>query len=317
MLKLAGSIRQLRAVDILIVIFIHILSLISIVFLPGSQASILIIVVNLIISYFIILLSQAGGKSQNNFIVRIYDWYPVPMIFFIFKEVHIVIQSFVRHDWDEVFIGIDRTMFGCDPTGWLAKFSSPTLTEILQIAYASYYFIMLAVGIELYLKKENWKFSFSIFTITYGFALSYLGYLAFPAVGPRFTLHDFYAINLDLPGLWLTNTIRDLINAGESITKGTANAIAVAQRDVFPSGHTEVTLISIYLASRYKLKSRHFIYFFGTLLVISTVYLRYHYVIDVLGGIVFMWLTLWSAPKLFHWWEDRRITKEVVDQATH
>jgi membrane-associated phospholipid phosphatase len=172
---------------------------------------------------------------------------------------------------------------------------------------------MLAVGIELYLKKENRKFSFSIFTITYGFVLSYLGYLAFPAVGPRFTLHDFYAMNSDLPGLWLTNTLRDLINAGESITKGTANAIAVAQRDVFPSGHTEMTLISIYLASKYKLKSRHFIYFFGMLLILSTVYLRYHYVIDVLGGIVFMWLTLWSAPKLFCWWKDRRITKEVVD----
>ena len=317
MLKLAVSIRQLRAVDILIVIFIHILSLISIVFLSGSLVSMFIVVINLILSYFIILLSRVNEKSKSTIISRIYDWYPVPMIFFIFKEVHIVIQSLVRSDWDKVFIGIDRTIFGCDPTVWLAKFSSPALTEILQIAYASYYFIMLSVGVELYLKKENRKFSFSIFTITYGFALSYLGYLTFPAVGPRFTLHDFYVMNSDLPGLWLTNAIRDLINIGESITKGTVNAIAIAQRDVFPSGHTQMTLISIYLAHRYKLKSRSFIYLFGMMLVISTVYLRYHYVIDVLGGIVFMWLTWWSAPKLFRWWEDRRITKEVADQATN
>ena len=246
---------------------------------------------------------------QSNFLKGIYDWYPVPMIFFIFKEVHVIIQSQVRNDWDNTLIGIDRAIFGTDPTVWLTKFSSPLLTEILQIAYASYYIIMLAVGIELYLRKEQQKFSFSIFIIVYGFVLSYIGYLTFPAVGPRFTLHDFYSMNSTLPGLWITNTIRDLINTGESISKNAINAYTIAQRDVFPSGHTQMTLISIYLSHSYKLKVRYLIYIFGTLLIVSTVYLRYHYVIDVLGGVVFMWLTLWSGPKLLRWWEKIQINK--------
>jgi membrane-associated phospholipid phosphatase len=315
MISSSLSLRQLRAVDILVIIFIHILSLISIIFLYTSQTSTLIIVVNLIVSSFIILLARAGRTSPSNFIGRIYDWYPVPMIFFIFKEVHAVIQSLIRNDWDDVLIGIDRIIFGGDPTTWFAKFSAPALTEILQIAYASYYFIMLAVGIELYLKNENQKFSFAIFVIVYGFVLSYFGYMAFPAVGPRFTLHNFYTINYDLPGLWLTNIIRDIINMGESISKGTSNAIVIAQRDVFPSGHTQMTIISMTLAHRYKLRTRKILYTFGILLIISTVYLRYHYVIDVLGGIVFVWLTLWSAPKLFRWWEAGRTIGETTGQA--
>ncbi len=308
------SFRKLRAVDVVIIIFIHILSLISIVFLSGEQTRLLIVVVNLIVTAFIILLSRACQTSTGGIVSRLYDWYPVPMIFFIFKEVHIVIQSLARNNWDNAFIGIDRAIFGVDPTVWLAKFASPVLTEILQVAYASYYFIMLAVGFELYMKKENIKFSFSIFTIVYGFVLSYLGYLAFPAVGPRFTLHDFYAMDAELPGVWLTNSIRDFINAGESITKGTTNAIAVAQRDVFPSGHTQMTLISMFLAARYKLTSRHLIHFFGTLLTISTVYLRYHYVVDLFGGIIFTLFTLWSAPKLFIFWERHRTAGKVIDR---
>jgi len=314
MINIPSSIRQLRAVDILVIAFLHILSLISIIFIFPSGTSILIVTVNLIVAYFIIVFARTGRLSPDKALGKLYDWYPVPMIFFIFKEVHVVIQSLTSNDWDNILIGIDRAIFGCDPTVWLAKFSTPLITEILQISYASYYFIMLAVGIELYVKKENKKFSFAVFTIVYGFVLSYFGYLSFPAVGPRFTLHNFYDMNLTLPGLWLTNFIRDFINAGESITKDTVNAIAIAQRDVFPSGHTQMTLISIYFAHQYKLKSRLPIYIFGTLLVISTVYLRYHYVIDVVGGIIFTWLTLWSAPKLLQWWNSKRINEKTFEQ---
>ena len=60
----------------------------------------------------------------------------------------------------------------------------------------------------------------------------------------------------DLPGLLLTSPIRDFLNAGESIPKGALNAIVFAQRDAFPSGHAEMTLISLYLAHHYRLRSR-------------------------------------------------------------
>jgi membrane-associated phospholipid phosphatase len=291
--------RFLRPTDLLIIIFINCLSLLSVLFFFGSSASNLIVVINLIVTVLILTLSFNIKDDKRKLLRIISEWYPIPMIFFIFKEVHVIIQSLGRNDWDNLLINIDRTIFGCDPTVWLANYSHPILTEILQISYASYYFIMLVVGMELYLRKEYEEFNFAVFTIVYGFVLSYIGYLLFPAVGPRFTLHDFYSMNTDLPGIWLTTTIRDLINAGESIPRGAINAMALAQRDVFPSGHTQMTLISMYLALQYKIKSRYIIYILGVLLIFSTVYLRYHYVVDVIGGILFMIFTLWSAPKLF------------------
>jgi membrane-associated phospholipid phosphatase len=284
------------------------LSLLSLIFAPGNQASLFLLCVNTATSLCIILLAFAAHKKKNPFLRAIFNWYPVPFIFFTFKEVHEITQLLGRGDWDSLLITIDHFIFHVNPTVWLSQFAFPLTTEILQIAYTSYYFIMLAVGIEVFLKKEKEQFSFVLFTILYGFFLSYLGYLMFPAVGPRFTLHDFNSLNTELPGMFITDWIRNFLNAGESIPAGAANAFALAQRDAFPSGHTQMTLISLYLAHQYQLKSRYILYLFGTLLIISTVYLRYHYVIDVIGGVAFMIITVLTAPKIVEWWEKTRKT---------
>ena len=292
----------LRPSDVLIIGFGFLLSVFNLIFSGIIHDWPILILINVGVSISIIALAHLRQRSTNGFIRFVHDWYPVPMIFFSFKEMYVIIQSFDGRDFDSTLIAIDRWIFKTDPTVWIAQFSSPLLTEILQIAYASFYFLMLAVGYELYVRKNEKNFSFAMFTFLYGFYLSYIGYVAIPAVGPRFTLHNFDALNSELPGLYLTNTIRDFLNAGESIPKNVANQIAFAQRDVFPSGHTQMTLIAMYFASKFRLKSRSLIYLFGTLLIISTVYLRYHYVVDLLGGAVFMWFTIWSAPKLFAWW---------------
>jgi membrane-associated phospholipid phosphatase len=126
-----------------------------------------------------------------------------------------------------------------------------------------------------------------------------------PGIGPRFTLHDFHTINEQLPGLLLTNFLRDLTNAGESIPSGTINPAKYVQRDIFPSGHTMITLIIIYLSVRLKSRSRFFFVPVGTLLIFSTVYLWYHYVIDLIGGLVFMIFAVWSAKYIFNWWRKQ------------
>ena len=134
----------------------------------------------------------------------------------------------------------------------------------------------------------------------------------FPGIGPRFTLHDFSLTDIQLPGVWVTTFLRDILNAGESIPKGAVNAIALAQRDVFPSGHTEMTLIVLYFAHKYKLKSRYILYVAGTLLIFATVYLRYHYVVDVLAGALFTLFTVWTAPKIARWWENLKHNRQSV-----
>jgi len=43
----------------------------------------------------------------------------------------------------------------------------------------------------------------------------------------------------------------------------------------------------------------------GSSLIVATVYLRYHYVVDVLAGIGCALVTLWIAPRLRQWVRQR------------
>ena len=261
------------------------------------------------LGFWIIISFLAFASTEPEFrLLRfLHDWYPVAAIFLVFKEVYVVIQTIGRVDIDTALINLDRAIFGADPTVWISRFSLPVLTEILQIAYVSYYLLMITLAAELYLRKEYEKFTYGIFAFTYGFMLSYLGYILFPAVGPRFTLHAFNSIETELPGLYITDILRQFINAGESIPNGVANPIAVSQRDAFPSGHTQMIVMVMYFASKYRLKSRFVLYAMGTLLIISTVYLRYHYVVDLIAGVFFMAFTVWTAPTLYKGWERLRL----------
>ena len=298
--------RSLRPVDVLVVCFLIILSLIIVAFTRRSVDALLMICLNIVASSSLLLLAYWTEKHHGKLFHFMHNWYPVVAVFLVFKEVYVIIQSDRRLDWDMLFIGIDHAIFGVHPTQWLSSFSFPALTELLQISYASYYVIMLTVGIEVFSRKEHDRFVYVLFVIVYGFFLSYLGYMAFPAVGPRFTLHNFTTLDSELPGLLLTTPIRDFLNAGESIPKAAANAITFAQRDAFPSGHTQMTLISLFLAYHYRLRTRYVLYVFGTMLILSTVYLRYHYVIDVIAGIGFMVFTVLTAPIIFTWCEKLR-----------
>jgi membrane-associated phospholipid phosphatase len=57
------------------------------------------------------------------------------------------------------------------------------------------------------------------------------------------------------------------------------------------------------LAFRYKLSAKWIVAFLATLLVIATVYLRYHYVVDLIGGVAFFAFTVWSGDRFQEYWE--------------
>ena len=300
--KVTGSIKYLRAVDLIVIVFGLILSAINLVYYARIDNWIIHIVLNSSVGIGIWIISYLDKKIKNILLEQIHYWYPVPLIFLCFKELYFMVKPIHGIDYDQVLINIDRFIFGGDPTFYLLNVSHPVITELLQIVYATFFFLPVILGINLLLNGQHNQFHFTTFTIVLGFFLSYIGYLLVPAIGPRFTLHDFASTNSELPGLFLTNYLRDIVNAGESIMPGTINPAEVVQRDVFPSGHTQMTIIVMYLSVKFRLGSRYFFLINGSLLVFSTVYLRYHYVIDVMAGAIFMILTMILSRWIYNIW---------------
>jgi membrane-associated phospholipid phosphatase len=200
---------------------------------------------------------------------------------------------------DDLLIKIDFLIFGFNPTMVLKSISHPLITEFLQIIYALFYMMPVIFALELFLWHRYQELKFVTLVILFGFYLSFIGYLVLPAIGPRFILHDFYNLNNDLPGLWFTNFLRDLVNLGESIPKNTQNVELFAQRDAFPSGHTIIILLIVYLSRKIKSNSFYFYFPYSILMIFATIYLRYHYVVDLIGGLAFAILTILISNKLF------------------
>jgi membrane-associated phospholipid phosphatase len=283
--------------------FALILSAVSIVFSYRIPAWSTLVIINSVTILLVCALGLLRQRTRSRVLRAIHNWYVAPMVFFSFKELYFIIKPLhFGKDYDDWLIAVDRWIFGVDPTVWIMQFAHPFLTEILQIAYTSFYFLFLILGSEFYRRKnDRGLFHYFMFTVVYGFFLSYLGYFFLPAVGPRFTLHDFSQLDTDLPGVLLTPYLRWFVNAGGSVPMGVPNEVAIAgtQRDVFPSGHTMMTLVLMYMSERFKANVRVFIYVIGSLLIIATVYQRYHYVIDLLAGAVFMVLCIVTAGPLY------------------
>ncbi|NUN08173.1 MAG: phosphatase PAP2 family protein [Ignavibacteriaceae bacterium] len=269
------------------------------------------IILNAVVILSVITIAYKAEEKDTFLRRQIRYWYGVPLIMLTFKELYVMIKPMRGVDYDHYLILIDRWIFGFDPTVELLKIASPLLTEFLQIIYATFYFLPMILAGNLLKKDKKLEADYTIFSIIFGFFVSYIGYMLVPAIGPRFHLHDFEMTNTELPGLFLTNFLREIINMGESIPAGTPNPAEVVQRDVFPSGHTMMTAITMYLAVRFKSPSKWLLLPVGTLLIFSTVYLRYHYAIDVIAGLLCMALSLWLGRYYYNYYARKTGRKEI------
>ncbi len=308
-----SSLRNLHFGDFVNIAFYVFLIFLSITFSNQIKAWWFIVLVNLFLISSIIFLAVRWETSKNPDIFSakrfVREWYLVPLILLTFKEIYFFIRLLNLPDYDWILIKIDYIIFGEHPTYILNKIANQVLTEVLQISYSTFYFLPVILAYDFYRRGEIEKYRYTMSTVVYGFYLSYIGYLLVPAIGPRFTLHDFLNLDKELPGIILTEPLRWIINTGESIPPGVPNPQDYAQRDAFPSGHTQLTLVVMYLSVVLNSKTKYFLIPTGLLLIFSTVYLRYHYVIDLIAGFLFAVFTLATSPYLYNKCETKIETR--------
>ncbi len=303
-----ANLRNLHFGDIVNIAFYIFLILLAFSFSNQVKLWWLIVLFNLLVIFFIVYLAIKWEiNNPDIFSVKrfVREWYLLPLILLTFKEIYFYINFLNLPDYDWILIKIDYLIFGEHPTYVLSKIANPFLTEILQISYSTFYFLPVILAYDFYRRREIDKYRYVMATVVYGFYLSYIGYLLVPAIGPRFTLHDFLKLDEELPGLFFTKPLRWIINTGESIPPGVPNPWDYAQRDAFPSGHTQLTLVVMYLSVVMNSKTKYFLIPVGILLIFSTVYLRYHYVIDLIAGFLFAVFTLATSPYLFNQCETK------------
>jgi membrane-associated phospholipid phosphatase len=296
--RVSGALINQRPGDAVTIAFLLFLLGLTIVFYPSLPRGLFLL--SLYTSLIFVQIGAIKLKNKGGFLRFFHDLIvPTICILAIFDSLEWVVHYVNPEDIDPVLIRLDYMIFGAHPTVALEKIMHPVLTDILQIAYTTYYFIPISFGVVLLMKKQRSDFEKSLFMILLCFYLSYLGYILFPALGPRFYLDHLQTI--ELRGFLVAEPIQELLNRLEGI-----------KRDAFPSGHTAVTLIVLYLA--YGVHRRFFWIAlpFVTGLLFSTVYCRYHYVVDVLAGFVLTIITILLGEWYYRWWLRRRDAKKEI-----
>ncbi len=231
---------------------------------------------DLLFNYFILLGLLFAFKWASDHKVTgragtfFHHFSPILFVVLIYESLGNLIQ-YLQPDIDPLLLEIDLFLFGVEPTLWIQRWIVPWFTDILSLAYFSYYFIPVALIAVLYLKDRMAEFDRAIFVLAFGYYISFVGYILFPAVGPRYALTDLYSVPIQ--GSFITDFVRDTLNALEH-----------NKRDCMPSGHTQIVLMVLFLAYRYEKLLFYLFFPVICLLILSTVYLRYHYVIDLLVG---------------------------------
>jgi membrane-associated phospholipid phosphatase len=233
----------------------------------------------------ILLLTALDGRTPGRRLFRfLHAFIPIVSIIVIFNSLGDIIPFIRQRYYDDVLIRIDYLLFAAHPTVWMERFQNAQLTAVLQVAYISYYFMPIALGASLFLRDKRGEFETAVFTIILCFYLSYIGYMLYPAVGPRFTLDHLQTTDLQAGPmtLWIQRSL---------------NSLEHNKTDAFPSGHTAVALVSLFLAWKYRQRALFRVLVPAvSALIVSTVYLRYHYVIDVIAGMLLALMTIFISP---------------------
>lgn len=277
-----------KPVDLLSLVFISFLAAVTLAASPLPPHAGRLFARFAALAVSLVLIARYSLRSPAQPWLRLFHAFlPVLIVPVLFDCMGDIIPWVRPRYFDDLLISIDYRLFGGHhPTVLLERFIHPLLTTVLQFAYISYYPMAVVLGVVLYNKKKETAFDEAIFGIILCFYLSYLGYLLVPAVGPRFTLAHLQT--RDLASSPLVVAIQETLNSLEN-----------TKTDAFPSGHTAVALMALYYAWKFRKRILVALLIPAVAgLIVSTVYLRYHYVIDVIAGIALTMLTVHLAPLL-------------------
>ncbi len=231
-----------------------------------------------------VLVYQVKRPNVTSWLFR--NWYALPYVASCYKEMAIFIPVVRSSDADQWLADLDFRIWGAHPSVWLERVHTPVLTEFLQIVYTLFVPAVLLIAWLLWRRGRTADFQYYAFLIALGFLASYLGYILVPARGPRFLLKHLQ--HFPLQGLWLFQTMQNALDRLES-----------AHYDCFPSGHTELTILA-WWGSRMVSKRLSKVYLAYTpCIIFATVYLRYHYTVDLLAGMITAAVLILTAPRLY------------------
>ena len=234
------------------------------------------------------LIRVHAARPANKGLDFLRNFYPVLLYTGFYRETGMLNQMAYTGYFDGALFKLEHRLFGCQPSlRFMLALPQRWVGEVFYCSYFSYYLMITGVGLALFLRERR-QFQHYVSVVSFVFYVCYLAYIFVPVIGPRIGQRDMVPVELppEVPAQaeW---AIPETVQGGvfyrvmEFIyyhfeTPGAA----------LPSSHVAIALTTVYFSFLYLRKIRWPHLVLALLLCASTVYGRYHYVVDVAAGIL-------------------------------
>lgn len=208
-------------------------------------------------------------------------YYP-PAMNFVFMYLKTAVPKIHPGKMDAFLAQADSLLIGTNLSLRAQTLVYPVLTEVFSFCYILFFpYLLFSL---IYYFVGDWrvlrKFVIGLFTI---YGLGFLGYSFVPAAGPCHAMAGEFSVPLS--GGWLTRANVAVVAMG-------SNGV-----DVFPSLHCAVSCFLLCFDRKHHPRTFWLCLLPCVGLWCSTIYLRYHYFIDVVCGFALAGLALWLANR--------------------
>ena len=275
---------SLKKLDIFFFVFILLTSLLIMVGWNKAENPLDLLLIRLVIVLAVFVLLAIGEKTQSKIIHLVRNVYPLILSGYFYQETAFY-NKFLFSNFDPLLEKMDFALFGFQPSLIFSeRFSNLLFSELMYFGYFSFYLLIISLVLVFYFFK-NKKFVETVFYFTASFYLFYLFFAFFPSAGPQFYYSSPENI---LPEAYFFDKIMHFIQVvGEQPT------------GAFPSSHVGISIIFLVLIRKVSVSVFWISMPIVFLLILATVYIKAHFVVDVICGILFVPVILYLSKLIY------------------
>ena len=230
-------------------------------------------------------------RTRWDFIRYFRQLIPIVLIIYWYPETYYYNQAFFKNI-DPFLISADQWLCGFQPSTMFSYWiSAPWFSELMNFSYVSFYFVLIFIHFYFLIVNQKKAF-FTAFVLLNSFLLFYAFYIILPAEGPQ-----FFVCHNPAMALPMTGPMRRLVLFFHSLGE--------VPNGAFPSSHVGLMMTYMILLWFHGRKVFVWLLPFSLLLAMSTVYIKAHYLVDVIAGAAFAFpfyfYSVWLWNKLTDW----------------
>ncbi|MCL2722969.1 MAG: phosphatase PAP2 family protein [Polyangiaceae bacterium] len=266
---------------------------------PGREACVRTVLGDLGFFCTGIVLTRGGilreGTMIHALVYRLCGFLPVFLSYFQLRH---ILPAVAPTSVDAHLVALDLRIFGVEPALAWDRFVTANTTEWFAFFYFSYFFLLTVHVIPLLLNASSRirlaHFAFGVFIVV---CFGHIGYMLVPGWGPYRALAGQF--QHPLVGGFFWNLVKATVDAGGS------------QKDIFPSLHTALpTYFAIFSFMHRRHKPFRYTWpilaFTVTQIIIATMFLRWHYLIDIVAGLTLAITAALVSYRVVLWETARR-----------